>query len=514
MELSVYCKVEQVHLWQFFVSLPYMKRIRQNAVENMEQSNGNQYRHSMKMEIPYDFLPPEQHFDSPAELLSAISEYQETRHPASGDERFNAPAGKFELLSDEEGKFILMPVARDYAFLFRGQKEFFPQCLPTLLREKRDADHMFLERMRIVEFELMVKQYPAVRFFEQENLAVDYTGLAQHYGLLTDVLDLTSDVRTALFFAMCDYDKARDCYHPKHEDKEYTAYLYAYPVINRIMEADARKAGDFLKKELRVIGMQPFTRPGAQCGYSFHVNGDNSFKGYLYSFSFTRKDSEDYYELMIDRRHIWNKDFISDKALRIRETDVFTGDALALTNKRYGDGGSLRNMQRRMNDIGIHFSGDVPWRISCKEAEYLNEIFENQQKSAILRQIVNRTVKSGDKSYPVMALSFLGHELMLQALQGGKPCVEGYLSGINMFLDDNKSVTGISFDMGRSQTLPDADGRITAFDGILHGAKAKTPEAINRRAAVKKQIDEAVRPFRMRRVFVPDNGDAPVYLDE
>lgn len=36
MELSVYCKVEQVHLWQFFVSLPYMKRIRQNAVENMD----------------------------------------------------------------------------------------------------------------------------------------------------------------------------------------------------------------------------------------------------------------------------------------------------------------------------------------------------------------------------------------------------------------------------------------------------------------------------------------------
>lgn len=27
----------------------------------------------MKTEIPYDFMPPEQHFDSPEELLSAYS---------------------------------------------------------------------------------------------------------------------------------------------------------------------------------------------------------------------------------------------------------------------------------------------------------------------------------------------------------------------------------------------------------------------------------------------------------
>ena len=169
------------------------------------------------MEIPYDFMPPEQHFASPAELVSAINRFQKTREPFSGDERFTASEGTFELLSDEEDGYVLMPTTCDYAFLFRGQGLFFQQCLPTLLRQKRDADHLFLERMRVVEFELMLKQYPAVRFFEQEKLAVDYVGLAQHYGLLTDVLDLTSDVRTALFFAMCDYDSENDCYYPKSD---------------------------------------------------------------------------------------------------------------------------------------------------------------------------------------------------------------------------------------------------------------------------------------------------------
>lgn len=123
----------------------------------------------MKIEIPYDFMPPEQHFASPAGLLSAINRFQKTRVPFSGDERFTASEGKFELLSDDEGGYIMVPMACDYAFLFRGQRQFFQPCLPTLLRQKKDADHLFLERMRVVEFELMLKQYPAVRFFEQKN---------------------------------------------------------------------------------------------------------------------------------------------------------------------------------------------------------------------------------------------------------------------------------------------------------------------------------------------------------
>ena len=51
-------------------------------------------------------MPPEQHFASPVELLSAINRFQKTRVPFSGDERFTATEGKFELLSDDEGGYI------------------------------------------------------------------------------------------------------------------------------------------------------------------------------------------------------------------------------------------------------------------------------------------------------------------------------------------------------------------------------------------------------------------------
>ena len=468
----------------------------------------------VKQSIPYDFMPPERHYSSPAELLQDIERFQQSREFAAGDGRFNAPEGKFELLEDGRGECVLMPSARDYAFLFRGQGDFFPECLPTLLRKDRDADHMFLERMRIVEFELMLKQYPAVRYFEEEKLAVDYVGLAQHYGLLTDVLDLTSDVRTALFFAMCYYDSIGDCYHPKSENKEYVAYLYAYPLFKEIMTPGDEMAANFLKRDLKVIGLQPFTRPGSQRGYSFHVRKGNPFKGYLYSFSYTKKDSEDYYDLMINHRHIWEKDFIVEKTHKIMSTPLFTGDALALTNKRYGYGESLGSMQRRMNDLGIHFSADVPWRLSEAERASLNETFEKELKQTVLQEIVNRTMQYGNQQYPVMSLTFMGQQLMLQTLQGGQPCVDGYSSGIIVHLEDDPPKVGLSFDTARPQTIPDASGRVTAFDDILNADAVHSQEALDNRAKLKEQVDKAIKPFRMRRVFVPNDGGEPVYLED
>lgn len=83
----------------------------------------------MKTEIPYNFLPAEQHFNSPEELLGAIEHYQQTRSFADGDKRFNAPEDKFEKLLKEDGGFVLMPIARDYAFLYRGQGDsIIPVC--------------------------------------------------------------------------------------------------------------------------------------------------------------------------------------------------------------------------------------------------------------------------------------------------------------------------------------------------------------------------------------------------
>ena len=461
----------------------------------------------MKTEIPYDFIPAEQHFNSPEQLLSAIERYQETRVFGHGDKRFNAPEDKFEKLAKEDGGYVLMPVASDYAFLFRGQGRFHYPCLPTLLRTERSPEQLFIERMRIVEFELMLKQYPAVQYFEHERYEVDYVGLAQHYGLNTDVLDLTSDVRTALFFAMCDYDRIEDCYRPKHHDKEYIGYLYAYPVIGEIMDMQRMMAGNFLMHDLRVIGLQPFTRPGAQRGFSLHIEDTKPFKGYLYSFSYSKKDSELFFDEMVNKRHVWDKDFIVEKTKLIRDTDIFTGDALALATKRYGGKATVAKMQKLMNANGIHFSYDVPWKLAKEEQNKLAAQFKSGQRALLNSQIIQRGMQQDGKMYPVTTLSFAAHQLVLQTIQGGEPCIDEYDSGIKFFLEDNPPIVGWGFDTARPQTMPDKDGKVSAFDQILKCPDADSPEAIARREALRKRVKKATRPFRLQTWFVTKDGE-------
>lgn len=467
----------------------------------------------MTTEIPYNFMPPEQHYCSPAELLNDIEKFQRSRQMAGGDERFNLPDGAFEMLAKKDGGFVLMPASRDYAFLYRGQGTFYSPCLPTLLRHNLDAAHLFIERMRVVEFELMLKRHPAVQFFNSMQFEVDYVGLAQHYGVDTDVLDLTSDIRTALFFAMCDYDRVHDCYHPKAEDKEYIGYIYAYPVLGEIMSGANDPGSGFLMRDLKVIGLQPFPRPGSQRGFSLHIEKGKEFKGYLYSFSYTRQDSEEYFEEMNNRRHVWDKDFIVDKVNLIKGTKNFSFDALALATKRFGNGISICKMQKAMNDLGIHFSSDTPWKITAEEQKILGEKFEEEQKAEMLPQIMKKNIETEGKSYPTSSLIFAAHYLMVQAIQGGEPSVEGYDSGITMSVEDNPPKVGWSFNMNRPQTVPDSTGRVTAYDSVLNSPDATSPEAFAKRESLKKLVQNNAKMLKGRRVFVPRNGGERVYLD-
>lgn len=458
----------------------------------------------MKTEIPYDFMPPEQHFGSPGELLSAVNRYQQTRELLNGDERFSLPDGMFEKLEDGEGRYVLIPATTDLAFLFRGQGAFYKECLPTLLRREWEPLDLFIERMRVVEFELMLQHYPAVQYFSREHLMVDYVGLAQHYGLLTEVLDLTSDVHTALFFAMCDYDAVNDCYSAKKDDKEYIGYLYAYPAVASAMQNNGSAFGRFLKEDLRVIGLQPFIRPGAQRGFSLHISKDNPFKGYLYSFSYTKEDSERYLDKMINGRQLWAKDFIAEKTKLIRTTTRFSFDALSLAVKRYGGGITLAKMQRQLNTAGIHFSNDLPWNLTEVEYQEMATVFEKELKPKLLSRIAQRTMKVEDKTFSTSSLQFEGAQLVLQTLQGGFPSVDGYDSGISIFMEgaEEQPIVGWSFNTARPQTTPDESGRVTCFDSILGAPQSMSPESVARREANKAKVDKAFDPFRMRKIFV------------
>lgn len=189
--------------------------------------------------------------------------------------------------------------------------------------------------MRFVLFREMLDTYPIVdKFFKRHNFKVDYEGLAQHYGLLTSVLDLTSNIDIALFFATCWYDKNEDCYKPFSDGKEHEGILYVFcPLISN--ERNPLSVEDFLKENITPIGLQPFLRPARQKGYSLYIPKGKSIKCWAYKFRFSNEDSLAYFNLFKEGKELWIHDILAEKTKTIINTTEFSYKLFARTYEEF-----------------------------------------------------------------------------------------------------------------------------------------------------------------------------------
>lgn len=180
----------------------------------------------------------------------------------------------------EMPRFSIKPSLAHNKFLFRGQSEFFDPCVPNIFRDKKKvAEHQYVDDViQINELEVLLRQHPLVKLFEQGfyllheffRFRVDYEGLSQHYYNHTPLLDLTSDIEVAKFFAVTWFDMNNDCYQ-KYTGNEL-GVLYYYDLA-----ADAftyRPGRDYL---VETIGKQPFMRSGNQSGFLIRLDDTMDF---------------------------------------------------------------------------------------------------------------------------------------------------------------------------------------------------------------------------------------------
>lgn len=403
-------------------------------------------------------VPPEQHYASYRNLVDDVKFYEKSRayfyteHP-----NFAPPKDKFEIVRNNKNKdFILLPTSLDRGVIYRGQGMYYEPCLPTLYRQPRTEEEIFIEYVRIAEFRLLLEQYGITKRFEQNHYNIDYVGLAQHYGLNTSVLDFTSDVEIALFFAMCDYDKAEDKYKPKTDDKEYVGYIYAK--LTRVSSDDRSDKDPFgtFSDEVRVIGMQPFKRPGAQRGFSYNVDSEGLKDGYLYSFSYTKEDSERIFNKYHESQDLWCKDEIADYAKLIKSTTVFSSQAISLATKMFDHTQSVTKRVKRLKENGYSVTGQskLQWfnvGHPCTEDDWLK----------IRKELVQRSnyAEEGKKS-EYCNTSLIGEELLFNYIYGCTDCPQGYDSGM-VFEKFNEGTIGLQTKRDHTPLKPDArDGKI------------------------------------------------------
>ena len=267
------------------------------------------------------------------------------------------------VLTGDGDEKILLPEDGSVVYLFRGQNQEYIPCYPSLYRtESRELTpaETFVWRMRLVLFKDMIDSYPIVQhFFKRHNFKVDYEGLAQHYGLLTAVLDLTSNLDIALFFATCWYDKDNDCYHPFDDGKEHEGILYVFcPLLAN--EPTPLCISEFMKENITPIGLQPFLRPARQKGYALHVPKGNSTKSWAYRFKFTNDDSKYYFDMFHEGKDLWISDILADKTKEIIAIKEFSFKLFDRTFEGFRPKGySKTKMKKELKDIGISFKKDA-----------------------------------------------------------------------------------------------------------------------------------------------------------
>ena len=301
--------------------------------------------------------------------------------------------------------------------------------------------------MRIVEFELLLKSHTFVKdWFEPGNLYVDYEGVAQHYGLNTEVLDFTSDIDIALFFAICPYDRATDSYRLPDKDASHTGIIY---VINP-MFYNPRNFGSnevcIFEDDLKPIGLQPFERPAVQRGYGVRLpDGKALDRVRKYEFEYTPQEALDLYERFCKLSQLWVKDELIEPTKRISSKNIFAFKEFSLAWQRYPIEGLTRNRcAKLLRKKGIRLHSDAPIeRFTDKDIRrlypQLKERYEEYSSRMGSRKIISLTDDPEDPTNPslrkikdespYMDTKLIAESLLLRIIQTGrtassltKPC--------------------------------------------------------------------------------------------
>lgn len=302
--------------------------------------------------------------------------------------------GTFEaVLTGRGDEKCLIPEAGVLFYLYRGQNKEFVPCVPTIYRGNPNDAQVFLERMRLVQFERLLKSHPVVtRFFKRHHFLVDVEGLAQHYGLKTEVLDLTSSLDVALFFATCKYDKTTDSYDYYHDEGEHEGVLYVFDPVRDNEPTPSLHFENYMHGNITPIGLQAFPRPGAQYGYALHIERGDSTKSWMYKFSFTSADSKYYYDMFHNGESLWIKDRLISKTKQIAEQTIFSYNVFNEAFERFRPKGfSKTKMKVALSDEHITLTkGPKDVVFDLKEQKEIVQEWNNSLGKTVSEKIVRK----------------------------------------------------------------------------------------------------------------------------
>ena len=299
-------------------------------------------------------------------------------------------------------KFAFKPNLKNRAFLFRGQSGFYDPSTPSLLRKKKGR--FVVENIFYEEFMLALKDHPLIRLFwegielcgHRYFFEVNYYGLAQHYGFKTRVMDLTSDLDVARFFAVTDYNEKTDTYSPVIDESRCGVFYY-WDSVRHPLAFQPIFGGN-----LSSIGLQVFPRSGRQKGFLFSMYREQNFNDVPFvRYKLFRHDatiSKQIYKMARRGKLYFPEDELSSLAQRIRCSKILSGKAFSknLESNPKDDKNANYN-DCKASGIDIDFFKE---HITFNDIE--KDMFRKKIKKGFWMEFCNQIVFPNDKEGVIM----------------------------------------------------------------------------------------------------------------
>ena len=272
------------------------------------------------------------------------------------------------------GRYNLKPNMNTHRFIFRGQKKHYPTIRSSA--DRGGKYRFLLSNVQAEDFMLLLRTHPLFMMFDHGIylsgmkkplfLEMNYYGLAQHYNFNTGLVDFTTDISAAAFFAV-----TRNLGADKYEPYGGTA---DNPVgVIYVHKVDPNMTFNFCA--YCSIGQQIYPRTAAQHGlfYQEGVSRVPVEKTVMpFFFRHDMECSKRIFELMECGKRLFPDDDLSVVANEILQSKEVSGEAMARNN--YINQDNLEENIRILKENGI----TVNWhKRRCFTPDMLNSYYRD-----------------------------------------------------------------------------------------------------------------------------------------
>lgn len=306
----------------------------------------------------------------------------------------NASSDAFIMTRLGSGRYSLKPNLREHLYLYRGEASFHSPCKPNLFRDKHQK-RFVAESVKFQELMLLMLSHPLVQLLDLGieingklyRFEMNLYGLCQHYYNKTALLDLTSDVKIASFFATSKYDSDTDTYSPILDKDHSEGVLYYYTL-------DITK--DFKTIPLSTIGLQVFPRSEMQRGFLLAFNKEENFNdnARLNAFRFKHDPvvSQRIFDSFDGGDKLFPKDILTGHWRKYcKDSDTISRRAILL-NQIMNPGSSLQELEAEVKSQNIKIDDYVP----TFTLEELEKYYEEVEKKDLWEKFCDKIFIPGD----------------------------------------------------------------------------------------------------------------------